>query len=599
MSLWSKLQLPAIRLPRVWFVRITLVAMLVIFTIIFLSLIRQKSMFIDDSMHIPAGYSYVMTNDFRLNQEHPPFIKLLSGMGLLLVRPELPFDSEGWQKAEEPGDPDDGTTTFEEDFFNRNASKYEQIIFWGRVPVMIVPLLLALAVWTFTKELYGEMTALLAVFLLLTEPNIIGNATVVQDDLASALGVFLFVITLRSYLKSPSVKRAINLGFVIGVALLIKHSLVVLVPISLSILLVHALWQKFKHKSHLCRFLSLGLLVLFCFYIILIAGYAFHVDWIDEDEAQFISDWLHLSGNPSEHFQSVLLHLPVLLPKYFLYGMDMVLQDVRFGRTAFLLGQVSKQGWWYYFPVAFVLKTSLTFLTVTLAGLAWIIKDIVKRRWADGLYLLIPPLLYLAMSMMSHLDIGVRHILPVFPFFAVMGAGAITTLGRSLRLRRLQLHRIVPAVIVLWCSISVFITYPDYLTYFSPLAGGSSNGWRLLSDSNVETGQEVSTLAKYLKQHGASRVAGVFVGSEFIKFYGIELCDLPCEEDEEDDEDKEPPDQPAYVAIGAWYMLEADVTPEQKAAIDLFRNQQPEAVVGNSIFVFRVSEKGQAASRSR
>ena len=94
-------------------------------------------------------------------------------------------------------------------------------------------------------------------------------------------------------------------------------------------------------------------------------------------------------------------------------------------------------------------------------------------------------------------------------------------------------------------------------------------------------------------------MAGVFVGSEFIKFYGIELCDLPCEEDEDDDEDKEPPDQPAYVAIGAWYMLEADVTPEQKAAIDLFRNQQPEAVVGNSIFVFRVSEKGQAASRSR
>ncbi|MDQ3819838.1 MAG: glycosyltransferase family 39 protein, partial [Acidobacteriota bacterium] len=273
--------------------------MLVIFTIIFLSLIRQKSLFVDDTMHIPAGYSYVMTNDFRLNQEHPPFIKILSGLGLIFVRPELPFDSEGWKSAEEPGDPDDGTTAFEEDFFNRNAGKYDQITFWGRAPVLIVPLLLALCVWSFTKELYGETTALLAVFLLLTEPNIIGNATVVQDDLASALALFLYVITLRSYLKSPSVKCAINLGFVIGVALLIKHSLVVLVPVSLFMLLVHACWQKFRHKSHLCRFLSLGLMLVFCFYVILIAGYAFHVDWIDEDEAQFIADWLHLGGNSS------------------------------------------------------------------------------------------------------------------------------------------------------------------------------------------------------------------------------------------------------------------------------------------------------------
>ena len=198
------------------------------------------------------------------------------------------------------------------------------------------------------------------------------------------------------------------------------------------------------------------------------------------------------------------------------------------------------------------------------------------------------------MSMMSHLNIGVRHIIPVFPFYAVMGAGAITAFGKSLRWRRWQLSRIVPATIVLWCALLVFINYPNYLTYFSPLAGGTSNGWKLLSDSNVETGQEVATLAKYLKQHGTTKVTGVFMGSEFIKFYGIELCDLPCDEDEDEDEeaqDQDHSDQPTYVAIGAWYLQEVDVTPEQKAAIDPFRKLQPEAMVGNSIFVFRISNQ--------
>ena len=150
MSRWSKFLLAARALPKVRFARIALIAMLLIFAIIVLSLLRQKSMMADDTVHIPSGYSYVITNDFRLNQEHPPFIKILSGLGLFRVRPELPLNSEGWQKAEQPGDPEDGTDSFSDDFFNRNAAKYEQITFWGRAPVIILPLLLALAVWAFS-----------------------------------------------------------------------------------------------------------------------------------------------------------------------------------------------------------------------------------------------------------------------------------------------------------------------------------------------------------------------------------------------------------------------------------------------------------------
>jgi 4-amino-4-deoxy-L-arabinose transferase-like glycosyltransferase len=216
------------------------------------------------------------------------------------------------------------------------------------------------------------------------------------------------------------------LGITIGLGLLIKHSLIVLAPISIALLLGHGIWRKIKYKEHLCRYLNLGLLVTCCFYLLLIAGYAFDAGFIDDDEASFISDWFHFTGDFADSFQSMLVHLPVLLPKYYLYGMDMVMNDVQNGRPTFILGQVLDKGVWYYFPIAFVLKTSLPFLIVTIAGLVWTAVEIVRRKWLDGLYLLLPPLIYLALSMNSHLNIGIRHIMPVFPFFAAMGAGAIT-----------------------------------------------------------------------------------------------------------------------------------------------------------------------------
>jgi len=288
----------------------------------------------------------------------------------------------------------------------------------------------------------------------------------------------------------------------------------------------------------------------------------------------------------------LLMHLPIQLPKYFLYGMEQVVTDVRGGRPAFLFGQISAQGWWYYFPVAFALKASLPFLLVTVAGLAWLVKEIVKKKWADGLWLLAPPLLYLAMSMTSHLNIGVRHVLAIWPFCAVIAAGAITTMSQSLRWREWKLARFVPAAIAVWCAALVLVVYPDYMTAFSPLAGGAANGWKRLSDSNVETGQEVKALADYLKQHNATDVAGVFMGSEFIKFYGIELRDPEEISDEEDDTGR-----PAYVAIGAWYFEEVNVTPEQKAMIDPYRALAPEAMVGHSIFVFRTFNHPTAGYR--
>src|SRR5690242_19317953 len=123
--------------------------MMLIFILLELSLLDRRSMMVDDTIHIPSGYSYLKTHDFRLNEEQPPFIKALSAIGTQHVQPELPLESQGWTQAAEPGDPDDGTNTFCGDFFHRNADRFQQINYWARLPVIVIPVILAVVIWAF------------------------------------------------------------------------------------------------------------------------------------------------------------------------------------------------------------------------------------------------------------------------------------------------------------------------------------------------------------------------------------------------------------------------------------------------------------------
>lgn len=539
---------------------VLLTGMLLAFLIVSLLLLRQKGLFIDDSMHMPAGYSYLLTHDYRLNQEHPPLIKLISGLGLWKPRPQFPFDSPGWQQAATPEDPDDGMTNIEEAFFDRNAGQFEQIAFWGRLPVLIVPLLLLLAVWWFTRELFGPVAGLIAAFLLATEPNIIGNSIVVQNDVLSALATVLFVIALKKFLTDGRTVSAVLLGGALGIALVTKYSLLVLVPVAFAVLIIHAVWRLIR-KDLSVKSVALMFVVFATAYLILIAFYSFQID----------AHWL--------------------MPRYFVYGVDMVLQSSREGRPAFLLGQVSETGWWYYFPVAFALKTTIPFLVASIGGLIWTVIEIVKRKRFVLLYALLPTVLYLGLTMTSHLNIGVRHLLPMFPFVAVTGAGFLAALI-DLGMQRDRRLGVALAVVLLAPSLAIAIlSFPNYLTYFSPLAGGAEHGWQRLSDSNVETGQEVKALAKYLKARGQNRVTGMMVGGEFLRFYGVELDDFAGWEEDDDEDEDEAEDSSApdteYVAIGAWYLSEIDLTDKQRQIIETYRNQKPEAMVGDSIFVFR------------
>lgn len=597
--------------PKIEAALLTLI--LVAFLSVLLLLLREKAPFIDDSIHIPAGYSYLLTHDYRLNQEHPPLIKLLSGLGVWETHARFPFDSPGWQQATTPRDPEDGMQKIAEAFFKINADKFAQIMLYARLPMLLIPLLLLLLVWWFTRQMFGPAAALIATLLTATEPNIIGNSIVVQNDVAAALSLLLFVVALKKFLTRSRAVDALLLGSALGLGLVTKYSLVPLLPACVLIVIVHSAKQLVRAKSSWISVVFQSCLIFLVAYFILISCYAFQINRIDADISATIASWLYLTGTTAAVFEKILVRIPFMLPHYFIYGIDMVVQDSREGRTAFLLGRVSETGWWYYFPVAFALKTTLPFLITSLCGFVWAVVQVFARKRYVLLYLLLPISCFLGLSMTSHMDIGVRHILPIFPLLAIASAGVICAAVKRLsQYRRALLPVLVLILFVLPNLLITIFLYPNYLTYFSPLAGGSSRGWTKLSDSNVETGQEVKTLARYLQAHGENQVTGMLIGGEFLNYYGVQFSEFPgwYAEDAPDDEDAESDSdsrghEPApadadisegtsaeeirtrYVAIGAWYFAEVDLTGKQEEIIDIYRNKQPEALIGNSIFVFR------------
>jgi hypothetical protein len=263
-----------------------------------------------------------------------------------------------------------------------------------------------------------------------------------------------------------------------------------------------------------------------------------------------------------------------------------------FGHPASLLGHYSSFGWWYYFPVAFALKTSLPFLLLSVGAVCWALWTAVFRREKKLIPLLLGLAIYLALSMTSNINIGIRHLAPVFPFLFLLG-GAL--LDRLLKSTRVKAAAIVVVVLLGWMLVDGIRAYPNYLSFTNSLTFGKP-AWALLSDSNVEWGENIGELARYLKaRHTTSLVGSMSASWASPSLYGIRLLDFAPRELQSS--------RTKYVAIGAGFLNGSTVPPGLKDAKGIeiteeqrrnyfskYRTLRPEKVFGNSIYLYRKPE---------
>jgi hypothetical protein len=545
--------------------------------------IAHKGITNDEIVHIPAGYYHLVAGDFQLNNEHPPLIKMWAALPLLLIQPnESPPTAE-----EKLGTFNSLTWSYEHRFWQSNRAQFERILFWSRAMMIILTLGLGVLIFLYARSLFGSRAAVIAVALFTLEPTVLAHGRIVHTDLPAALAFLLFFFVLKMYLEARTTRNALLLGFASGLALLTKFSMIVLVPVLGCLMLAGIAYAPRLGQSRKRILLHAGIVV--CLVLVMInAAYRFQgpevvpgdVHWVEARSPDAVNGWMTFFSIGSR-----------IVPTYYLFGQYNVMLHNRDGHAASLLGQYGTQGWWYYFPVAFALKTSLPFLIVTLAALAWTLWRLVRKRDKRFVWLLLPIAIYAALSMSSHINIGIRHFLPVYPFLFIL-SGAL--LERALRVRYPRHLAIAVVVLALgWMSVEALRAYPNYLPYMNQLASTHPHWW-YLSDSNVEWGEDGRALAEYLHARGENEVAGALSGGwGSLEQYGITYHEIFPKPGVDIPETR-------YVAIGASFLngstiyVSADangksISDEQRVNyLAAYRTRQPEAILGNSIYVYRV-----------
>ncbi len=545
-----------------------------------LSVMARKNITIDETLIIPSGYYYLNSRTFYIEPDHPPLSKLLAGLPLVFLPLKTP---ELADLSREPSA--DQTLIAANRFWTTNRQHFESVFFWARVPMVILTVLLGALVFIFARHLFNVRAAVLAVALFSFEPTILAHGRVVKD-IHVAFAYLLFFFALYLYGSTPTLRRAWWLGLACGLALVAKYSMVILVPV----LLVSFCFFVLRPPSGTDRRQLLVHFLFSAFFTLLMlkAAYFFlHQPLIAADiEALVRNDQAR-----STLLLSALKPSSLFAPPYFLYGVYRTFMHNDLGHSAFLLGAYSDHGWWYYFPVAFALKTTIPFLLITLVSLAWAAFGAIRRE-VRFLILLAPVGIYAVMAMFASINIGVRHLLPVFPFLFILGGALLDRLLRTRRNHRLAVALVV--IVMAACAAEAVRAYPHYIPYMNQFASGRP-AWEYLSDSNVEWGDDAGALAGYLKERGETRVRASFLGgSVLLPLYGVSYIDLLS-----------PPGAPLpetrYVALGASFLNGSTVpgwsegsgreTKEQQRNFFIdYRNRTPEAVFGGSIYLYRMNE---------
>jgi hypothetical protein len=183
------------------------------------------------------------------------------------------------------------------------------------------------------------------------------------------------------------------------------------------------------------------------------------------------------------------------------------------GHDSYLLGQWSNSGWWYFFPVVLAVKSPIGLLLIAACGWAVIVSRFRNAGWQQILTAVFP-IAILLVCMASRIDLGVRHILPVYFLLAILGGHAATVLFRHSRAAAA-----VAALLVAWVAVDSWRAHPDYLAHFNEFGG--SHPENILCESDLDWGQDLNRLSERLKQRGVQDFYLAYFGSAVIDYAGL------------------------------------------------------------------------------
>ncbi|MCU0653373.1 MAG: glycosyltransferase family 39 protein [Candidatus Pacebacteria bacterium] len=483
-----------------------------------LASIKDDTLTFDEVAHIGAGYTYWHNRDYRLNPEHPPLVKDLAGLPLQFLGLNFP-ETRFWTGAA----PFPWWTQFDfgDQLLYHAGNDPDRIMFFSRIGPILLMLAFGAFLFFWTRKLLGNGWALFLLVMFVFCPNFMAHGRLVTTDVGASFGAIFATFFWINFLKIPDWKNTLAAGAAFGLAMLIKFSLILLVPFFIVITAAYALLGKDRIKSLLNYCWRAAVAAIFGAVFVIGPVYALHIAQYPADKQ--LSDTKEVLATTSlpQWMQNINISMaqqPLLRPwAQYLLGLEMATNRTGTGNTTYFDGAVSAKGRLDYFPTLYLVKIPLAFHILTLIALVCLAIRLFKNKfWQNTLPRLRKTLrnnfeffalavfvaIYWAASLLGSLNIGLRHILPTFaPTFILVVAG-LAACWRAIQNKKLRSGFIgAVAFLMGWFVASSLSIFPHYLTYYNEIADGPDNGYKIAVDSNLDWGQDLKRLADFIETH--------------------------------------------------------------------------------------------------
>ena len=487
----------------------------------------SKSPTFDEPSHLLGGYTYWAFDDYRIQPENGNLPQRLGGIAALMAGPPFPsLDQEAWRDEDRP--------ELVQQWLYTPPADYRPVFSRARAIMALLGAGLVLLVYGWSRSLYGMQGGLVSAVLAAFCPTILANAALVTSDLAGAL---FFTAALAASWRLMHATTPLNMALAIGMLSGLarsKFSFVLILPVLGGLALARiaasaavapaavagSAGSGQTRGERLRRLTATALVLAAGVYAAIWCAYGFryqacHVGLTEPD--LFASKFRALGdqfGLPGKLLKAV--YESRLLPEAFVTGFGRVLRHAQH-REAYLCGLYRSTGWWWFFPFSFLVKTPLPTLgilaTAAVAGLrVGATGGPRPRMWYRTLPLWLMLFVYGGASVTSRLNIGQRHLLPMYPLIFILAGSLAANWG--------SLHRFTRAGLVgclVLLPIEALLTWPNYLAYFNQFVGGSRNGYRCLVDSSLDWGQDLPGVRRWIERRKETSGADEAV---YLSYFG-------------------------------------------------------------------------------
>jgi 4-amino-4-deoxy-L-arabinose transferase-like glycosyltransferase len=542
----------------------------------------------DEPAHIACGLEWLDLGSYNYEAQHPPLARVADAIGPYMDGARIPEGSRSFLRMMSNKHAKDASL-FREDIQKLKAAMwrdgkeilynnhtYQRTLTLARMGALPFFIIASLIVWFWARRLFDNFTGIAAVTLFTTLPPVLAHSGLATTDMAitATFAAFLFVYTRWN--DHPSLPQSIILGIVGAFTVLSKYTALLFIPASVfSVTLLKWISDHDTSESRI-PFSRRHLTIVFSIVVgllIIWGGFRFSLSSFTSRDLRPHKTIDRIIGSKGV-LHDICTHIveaPILPAIDFFGGIYEAIAHNERGHNDYLLGKRSTKGWWYFFLVALTVKTPVPFIIFTFIGVFFLLEQARQQKYRQAFEPVICAVgILIACVLVGNIDIGVRHVLPTYPLFAITaGFGAV---GLWKVRHHVLLGRSIVIVLLLWQLTTSFLAHPDYLAYFNELAGRHPE--RILVDSDLDWGQDLNRLSKKLKELGIKKVAIAYFGWADLDQFGLPEFEplLPNQK------------------VNGW--VAASITNIKKyPGYSWLEKYQPVTIVGKTIWLYNIKKK--------